>query len=90
MTTTKRINVTTTAYQGDAPFPEAAHYSDYVAEQLTERYGAEVDCSVGLSTQVFLYGFDEADRDLEYEIASLVKVDLWDDFCAEGYKSVQS
>jgi len=84
----KRINVTTTAYQGDAPFPEAEHYPEFVAEKLAERYGAEVDCTGGgLQTQVNVYGFGEFEAVVEHEVSSLVKVELWDEFCANGYKA---
>lgn len=86
----KRINVTTTAYEGDVAFPEADSYPEFVAERLADLYGAEVDCSVGRQTRAFLYGFDQADvneDELTREIVSLVKVDLWDEFCAEGYKA---
>ena len=88
MTTTnyKRINVTVTRYEGDVAFPEADHYDEYVAEQLAERYGAPVEVSFGLRTNVSLYGF-EGQRDVEHEISTLVKVDLWDDFCSHGYKA---
>lgn len=90
MTTTTRerkINIETTAYDGDAPFPEAASYPEFVAQQLVERYGEPVECSVGSRTQAFLYGFGEDESALADEIADLVKVGLWDDFCTDGYKA---
>jgi hypothetical protein len=88
-TTQKRINVTTTAFEG-TDFPEAEHYPEFVAEQLAERYGAEVDCSIGSSgsrSLVVLYGFDGEERDIQHEVESLLKVDLWDEFCDHGYKA---
>ena len=86
----KCINVTVTRYEGDVAFPEADHYDEYVAEQLAERYGAPVEVSFGLRTNVSLYGFvgeDQRESDVEHEISTLVKVDLWDDFCSHGYKA---
>lgn len=85
--TTKRINVTVTTYQGDAPFPEAEHYDEFVAKQLADRYAATVECSYGLRVHVSLYGFGEDESTVVDEIASAVKVDLWDDFCSDGYKA---
>lgn len=85
---TMRINVTTTHYEGDAAFPEAEHYPQYVANELAKRYpGARIDVSFGGRTRASVYGFDnEPGRDLEYEIKTLVGVDLWNDFCAHGYR----
>lgn len=88
MTTTKRINVTTAAYSGDVKFPEASSYPEFVAERLAERYGAEVDADDhGLETKVALHGFGEDESATQDEILSLVKVDLWDEFCDHGYKA---
>ena len=86
--TTKRINVTTTSYEGDVAFPEASHYPEFVAAELAERYGAEIDASGGgLKTTVFLYGFGEDESSLSDEILELVKISLWDAFCDQGYKA---
>lgn len=83
-----RITVTTTAYDGDAPFPEAEHYPDYVAACLAEAYpGAEIDVSEGQRTGVSVDGSADESADLQHEIATLVKVDLWDAFCTDGYKA---
>ena len=86
----RRINVTVTAYEGDA-FPEAEHYPEFVADRIASLYSAKVDCSEGQATRVFLYGFDDqGNTDLEDEIKSVVQVDLWEEFCAEGYKAFAS
>lgn len=85
--TARRINVTTTAYEGDE-FPEAEHYPEFVADRLSADYNAEVDCSVGSRTAAHLYGFeDQGNTDLEDEIRQRVQVDLWDEFCSTGYKA---
>jgi hypothetical protein len=88
MNTTKQINVTVTEYEGDVAFPEAAHYPEYVSAALAGSYpGFAVNVSTGPRTTAHVYGADiEPPRDLEHEIESLVKVDLWDAFCADGYK----
>jgi hypothetical protein len=86
----KRIDVTTTAYEGDVAFPEADHYPEYVVEQLANRYAAVVMCSLGRVVRVSADGFGDDDygnNEVEGEVTRLVKVDLWDDFCAEGYKA---
>lgn len=86
MKTEKRINVVTTEYQGDAEFPEAAHYPEYLVEQLESIYpGFKVEVSFGLSTKVSIYG-RTVFGNMEHEVEGLVKVGLWDDFCASGYK----
>jgi hypothetical protein len=84
---TKKINVTTTPYEGE-DFPEAVHYPSYVADQLADRYGVDVDVSVGPQTRVYAYGYEpQGNTDLEDEIKHLVQVSLWEDFCAEGHKA---
>jgi hypothetical protein len=91
----KRINVELTPYEGDQPFPEAASYSEFVAERLEERYDAEVCTYVDSRTRVHLYGFtadlSEAGQrvvvDLEHEIKCLVENELWDEFCSGGYRA---
>lgn len=79
-----RINVTTTPYDGDQDFPEAAHFDEYVAEQLAERFpGAEISVEFGSRSRVTVYGDDSIDED---DVANLVAYDLWDEFCNHGYK----
>jgi hypothetical protein len=83
-TTSPRINATVTQYDGDAAFPEAAHYDEFCAERLAEQYpGYSVDVSFGLQTRAVVY---DGDADQE-DITSALKVDLWDAFCADGYKA---
>ncbi len=87
-----KINVETTAYEGDVAFPEAEHYPEFVAAQLAERFpNAEIDVSIGSKTRVTLYGFRAAgDSYLEHDIETQVKVEFWDAFCADGYKAYSS
>jgi hypothetical protein len=86
--TMKRINVTTTAYEGDVEFPEAQYYPEFVASELTRRLGVPVECSVAGKTAAHLYGYEDREEyDLQHEIISLVKVDLWNDFCDQGYEA---
>lgn len=76
----KTINVTHAAYEGD-DFPEAAYYSQYVASALAEQFpGAAVEVSEGLETQVFVDGAPDEG------IRQQVSVDLWEAFCADGYR----
>jgi hypothetical protein len=82
--TTKQIHVTVTPYEG-TDFPEAVHYPEYVADQLSERYGARVEYSEGLRTAVHVYGFED-ESETEREVRELLEVTLWEDFCADGYK----
>ncbi|HZN64407.1 MAG TPA: hypothetical protein VFB66_03845 [Tepidisphaeraceae bacterium] len=82
---TKRINVTTTSYEG-SDFPEAANYCEYVAAELGRIYdGFEIDVSEGPETKVFVYGA-ENDGEVADEVSQLVRTSLWDDFCEHGYK----
>jgi hypothetical protein len=84
----KRISVVTTRYEGDAPFPEAEHYDAFLAAELARAYpGFEVEVTYGLGHRVQVDGGDDAGRDLEHEVSSLVKVDLWDAFCERGYRA---
>jgi hypothetical protein len=87
--TMKRINVTTTAYEGDVAFPEADSYPEFVAEELTRCLGVQVDCSVGgFTTKVSVYGYGEEDTsDLENDVTEMVQQTLWEDFCRDGYKA---
>lgn len=76
------IQVEITRYDGDVEFPEAERYNEYVAEQLAERYpGTEFDVSYGLrarcSAQFGVFA---------QEVEALIKVELWDAFCADGYR----
>lgn len=82
-TNSKSLHVTVTAYDGDVEFPEAKYYPDFVAGRLADLYGASVEVNTGLRTQVRAYGFGADESAIEEEIASLVKVALWDDFCAD-------
>lgn len=85
-TTKRRLSVTVTAYEGDVGFPEAESYPEFVSARLAEMFGAEVETSVGLKTQVFAYGFGAEESDVVRDAESAVKVDFWEEFCAEGYK----
>jgi hypothetical protein len=88
-TTARKINIETTAYEGDVAFPEAEHYPAFVAAQLAEQFpGVEIDVSVGLKTKAFAYGADGLpDDSVDVDgIESQVRVDLWDAFCSDGYK----
>lgn len=81
--TAPRIAVTTTPYEGEQ-FPEAPHYPEYVAGRLAEMFpGHQVDVSEGPRSAALVYGSD-VDAD---EVKTLVEVDLWDDFCADGYRA---
>ena len=88
MTTIKSIDVETTRYDG-RDFPEAARYDEYVAAELAERFpGAEITVSFGDQTRVNAYGADGMPAaDVAEDLASEVKVDMWDAFCGEGYKA---
>jgi hypothetical protein len=88
LTTEKRINLTVTQYDGDQPFPEAEHYDEFCLEQIAALYpGFAVECGFGPRTEAHVYGADLDGRDLEHEISSMLKVDLWDQFCTDGYKA---
>ena len=85
---TKRINVTTAAYDDEDQFPEAKFYPAFVAEQLAARYGAAIDCTGGgLQTKVFVYGFGEDEESIRDEVKGLVMVGLWEEFCDHGYEA---
>lgn len=81
---THRISATVTRYDGDEAFPEAESFTEFCAAQLAEMFpGYEVEVEFGGKTAAFVYG-GSADQD---EITSLLKVDLWESFCGEGYKA---
>jgi hypothetical protein len=85
--TTKHINLTVTRYDGDVEFPEAEHYDEFCADEVAKLYPAfKVECEFGAKTAAHVYGTDLDGRDLEREITSMLKVDLWDQFCTDGYK----
>jgi len=78
-----KINATVTRYDAEPEFNEAAHYDEFCAAQLTELFpGYEISVEFGPVTRAHVYGGD-ADQDA---ITSLLKVELWDSFCADGYK----
>ena len=77
------IDVTVTPYDSDVPFPEAEHYPEFVAERLTEMFpGYEVTVDTGLANGVRV---PDGSQDVDY-IRALVGTELWEEFCAEGYK----
>ena len=85
---TLRIRVVTTAYEGNVPFPESDYYPDFVATRLSEMWQQfDVSVEVGPRIEAWIYGVDDTDVEAEMtrEIKSLVKIDLWDAFCAHGY-----
>jgi hypothetical protein len=91
-TQAKTISITTTRYEGDAAFPEADHWDEYVAEQVAELHpGFEVSVSYGLDERVFVDCRGGRDNDdieaggVEDDIKSALP-GMWDDFCAHGYK----
>ena len=92
--TTKHINVVTPSNEGD-DFPEAEHYPEFVATQLAERYpGYEIDVSDGqrTSVSVFVYEngvFTEERLAMDGEIRTAVQVELWNEFCTDGYKAYE-
>ena len=83
-----KINVTVTPYDGDE-FPEAASYPEYVATRLAAIYpGSDVSVEVGSRTKAHVYQDDMPDSsDMEAEVARLARVELWDDFCGDGYRA---
>jgi len=84
---TKRINVVTTAYEGN-DFPEAAHWVLFLGARLTEMYPAfEINVTEGPRTEVHVYGDDMGDDAIRMEVLSNVKQGLWDEFCDHGYKA---
>lgn len=89
-TTAKKINVEITSYEG-SEFPEAAHYDKYVARALIERFhGVEINVSYGNGTKnrAYAYGFSaDEESDISETIPNLCCYDLWDAFCADGYKA---
>lgn len=81
-----KIDVTYAAYDA-ADFPEASHYSEFVASRLTDLYpGAIVEVEErGHRTRVLVDGVP--DSALSEEIRGLVANELWEEFCAEGHKA---
>ncbi len=78
----REINVTVTEYEGD-DFPEAVHYDAFVSKRLGELYPGHT-FNVSFGPRVFCpQTFEHAD-----DVVSLCKVDLWDEFCEHGFKTV--
>ncbi len=87
----KKLNVEISTYDDAVlDFPEAKHYSDYVAGRLVEIYKCEVSVTKGPMTKVFAYGFGDGEEDVVADVRSMVRVDLWNDFCSDGYKQFTS
>jgi len=81
---TPRINATVTRYEAAPEFPEAAYYAEFCAERLGALYpGYEISVEYGTQTRAFVYGGD-ADAD---EVSTMLRVELWDEFCDVGYKA---
>lgn len=85
----KTIKVVLIKYEVDVPFPEAEHYPAYVEEALIAAYpGYTIEVSTGLQTQVGVFEPNYViAAGISCRILGLVKVELWDSFCAEGYKA---
>lgn len=81
----KTLNVTIPDYDGP-DFPEAVHYAEFVAQRLNAMFpDAAIDVSHGgFRTQVYADTAEDAEE--AETVRALVKVDLWDEFCTDGYK----